>query len=119
MADAKKALSGRQDLGRVVLVLMKLAGWLTLIVAVGIVGLAKPETNTIADRIYQTASKREWNTELLRHIVPVLIAGIGCTSIGMALYFIEFRSRKYALPVSLIVTGSLCLAGLLAYLLSR
>ena len=118
MTDARKGKTGRQDLGQVWLALMKLAGWLLLIVAVCILGLAKPETNTIADRIYQTASKREWNMELVRYIAPVLAAGIGCTWIGLIVYFLGFRSRKYALPVSLIVTGLLSAAGLVAYLLS-
>ena len=98
------------------LLLLKFVGWLLLIAAGCILGLAKPQTTTIADTIYQTVPRQEWNMDLIRHIGPVLVAAIGCTPIGLLIYALGIRRKNYGLPVSLIVTGLLGAAGLVAYL---
>jgi hypothetical protein len=116
MAQTSTGKARNQDFGRISLASLKLAGWLLLIVAGCLLGLAKPETSTIADRIYLTARQREWNTDLLQPIGPILVAGIGCTALGLVVYCLGIRNRKYALPVSLIVTGLISVAGLIAYL---
>jgi hypothetical protein len=80
-------------------------------------GLAKPPPSTIADRIYQTVPRQEWNMDLIRNIGPVLVAAIACTPIGLFIYALGIPRKKYGLPVSLILTGLLGVAGLVAYLL--
>jgi hypothetical protein len=116
MADAKKGKAGDQDLGHVLLLLIKFAGWLLLIAAGCLLGLAKPPSSTIADRIYQTVPRQEWNMDLIRHIGPALAAAIACTPIGLVIYSLGIRRRKYDVPVSLILTGLLAVAGLVAFL---
>ncbi len=116
MADAKKGKAGNQDLGHVLLLLLQFAGWLLLIAAGCLIGLAKPESTTIADRIYQVVPRHEWNMDLIRHIGAVLVAAIGCTPIGLVIYSLGMRRKKYGFPVSLILTGLLAVAGLVAYL---
>lgn len=116
MADEKKGKAGDQDLGYVLLLLLKLAGWLLLIAAGCLLVLARPPSTTIADRIYQTVPRQEWNTDLIRHIGPVLVAAIACTPIGLVIYSLGILRRKYAFPVSLILSGLLAVAGLIAFL---
>jgi hypothetical protein len=116
MADAKKAKAGDRHPGHVVLLLLKLAGWLLLITAGCIFGLAKPPSTTIADRIYQIVPRQEWNMDLIRHIGPVLVAAIACTPIGLVIYSLGIRRKEYGFPVSLILTGLMAVAGLVAFL---
>jgi hypothetical protein len=54
--------------------------------------------------------------DLIRHIGPVLVAAIACTPIGLVIYSLGIPHRKYALPVSLILSGLLAVAGLVAFL---
>ena len=116
MADEKKGKAGDEDLGYVLLLLLKFAGWLLLIAAGSLIVLARPPSATIADRIYQTVPRQEWNTDLIRHIGPVLVAAIACTPIGLVIYSLGIQQRKYALPVSLLISGLLAVAGLVAFL---
>ena len=116
MADEKKGKAGDQDLGYVLLLLLKFAGWLLLIAAGCILVLARPPSTTIADRIYQTVPRQEWDTDLIRNIGPVLVASIACTPIGLVIYSLGIQRRKYDLPVSLILSGLLAVAGLVAFL---
>ena len=116
MADEKKGKAGDQDLGYVLLLLLKFAGWFLLIAAGSMLVLARPPSTTIADRIYQTVPRQEWNTDLIRHIGPLLVASIACTPISLVIYSLGIQRRKYALPVSLILSGLLAVAGLVAFL---
>lgn len=116
MADTKKGMAGDQDLGHGLLLLLKFAGWLLLIAAGCILGLARPPMSTIADRIYQIVPRQEWNMELIRHIGPVLVAAIACTPMGLVIYSLGIRRKKYGFPVSLILTGLLAVAGLVVFL---
>ena len=116
MADSKKGKAGDKDLGLVVLLLLKFAGWFLLIAAACMLGLARPPSSTIADKIYQTVPPKEWNMDLIRHMGPVLVAAIACTPMGLLIYYRGIRERKYGLPVSLIMTGLLGVAGLVAFL---
>ena len=116
MADAKKGKAGDEGLGHVLLLLLKFAGWLLLIAAGCLVVLARPPSSTIADKIYQTVPRQEWNMDLIRHIGPVLVAAIACTPIGLVIYSLGIRLKKYGFPVSLILTGLLAIAGLVAFL---
>ena len=116
MADAKKGKAGDEGLGHVLLLLLKFAGWLLLIAAGCLVVLARPPSSTIADKIYQTVPRQEWNMDLIRHIGPVLVAAIACTPIGLVIYSLGIRSRKYGFPVSLILTGLLAVAALVAFI---
>jgi len=116
MADAKNGKAVNHDLGHVLLVMLKLAGWLLLIVGGCFLGLAKPETSTFYDKIYQTTPRQEWNMDLVRHIGPALVAAIACTPLGFVIYLIGIPRRKYAFPLSLVLTGLFSLAGLYAYL---
>ncbi len=115
MADRKKGEPPVHDAGYALLVILKLAGWLLLFGAGCLAGMAKPEMTTFYDRIYQTTPRQEWNMELIRPIPAVLIAGIACTPLGLAVYLAGIRSRKYGFPVSLVLTGVLAAAGLIAY----
>ena len=117
MADAKKGKAGDEGLGHVLLLLLKFAGWRLLIAAGCVLVLARPPSSTIADRIYQTVPRQEWNMDLIRHIGPVLVAAIACTPIGLVIYALGIRLKKYGLPVSLILSGLLSVAGLVAFLL--
>ena len=117
MADAKNHKAGDQDIGHVLLLLLKFAGWLLLIAAGCMLVLARPPSTTIADRIYQNVPRQEWNTDLIRHIGPLLVASIACTPISLVIYSLGIQRRKYALPVSLILSGLLAVAGLVAFLL--
>ena len=116
MAEAKKAKARDKDLGPALLLLLKFAGWLLFIAAGCILGLARPPSSTIADKIYQTVPRQEWNMDLIRHIGPVLVAAIACTPIGLVIYSLGIRNRKYAFPFSLILSGLLAVAGLVAFL---
>jgi hypothetical protein len=116
MADEKKGNAGDQNLGHVLLLLLKFAGWLLFIAAGCLLVLARPPSTTIADRIYQTVPRQEWNMDLIRHIGPVLLAAIACTPIGLVIYSLGIQRRKYALPVSLILSGLLAVTGLVAFL---
>jgi hypothetical protein len=116
MVDAKKGKAGDEDLGHVLLLLLKFAGWLLLIAAGCLVVLARPPLSTIADKIYQTIPRREWNMDLIRHIGPVLVAAIACTPIGLVIYSLGIRDGKYGFPISLILSGLLSIAGLVAFL---
>lgn len=115
MADSKKRNTENQGFGYVLLVLTKFAGWVFLIVAGCLVGMARPKSSTIADKIYQTVQRQRWNMDLIEHVAPVLIAAIVCTPIGLAIYLIGLRQKRYAFPVSLIVTGLLAVAALVAF----
>ena len=115
MADRKRGEAQVYDAGYALLVILKLAGWLLVFAAGCLVGLAKPETTTFYDKIYQTTPRQEWNMELIRHIPAVLIAGIGCTPLGLVVYLTGIRGRKYGFPVSLVLTGLLAAAALVAY----
>ena len=117
MADEKKGKAGGLDLGNVLLLLLKFAGWFLLIAAGCILGLARPTATTIADRIYQTVPRQEWNMDLIRHMGPVLVAAIGCTPFGLVIYALGIRGKRHAFPVSLILTGLLAVAGLVAFLI--
>jgi hypothetical protein len=116
MAEAKKAKAGDEDVGHVLLLILKFAGWFLLIAAACMLGLARPPSSTIADKIYQTVPPQEWNMDLIRHMGPVLVAAIVCTPMGLLIYYLGIRERKYGLPVSLILTGLLGVAGLVAFL---
>ena len=116
MADVKKGKAGDEYFGHVLLLLLKFAGWLLLIAAGCLVVLARPPSSTIADKIYQTVPRQEWNMDLIRHIGPALVAAIACTPIGLIVYSLGIRGKKYGLPVSLILTGLLAVAGLVAFL---
>jgi len=80
--EAKKGKAGDEDLGHVLLLLLKFAGWLLLIAADCQIVLARPPLSTIADKIYQTVPCQDWNMDLIRHIGPVLVVAIACTPIG-------------------------------------
>lgn len=116
LAEDDRTKAGEQDLGHALLLLLKFAGWLLLIAAGCLLGLARPPSSTIADRIYQTAPRQEWNMNLIRNMGPVLIAAIACTPIGLVIYSLGARTRKHGFPVSLILTGLLGVAGLVAFL---
>jgi hypothetical protein len=116
MAEEKKAKAGDKALGHTFLLLLKFAGWLLLIAAGCMLGLARPPSSTIADRIYQTVPRQEWNMDLIRHIGPVLVAAIACTPIGLVIYSLGIRRKQYGFPVSLILTGLLAVSGLVAFL---
>jgi len=116
MADVKKGKAGDEDLGHVLLLLLKFSGWLLLFAAGSLVVLARPPSSTIADRIYQTVPRQEWNMDLIRHIGPALVAAIACTPIGLLIYSLRIRGKKHGLPISLILTGLLAVAGLVAFL---
>jgi hypothetical protein len=105
-----------KDLGHVLLILIKLTGWLLLIIAGCLLGLAKPETSTFYDRIYHNVPRQEWNIDLIRHMHPFLIGAIACTPLGFVIYLTGIRRRKYGFPFSLVITGLLSVAGLVAYL---
>ena len=47
----------------------------------------------------------------------VLIAAIACTPVGLVMYALGIRNGKHRFPVSLILTGLLGVAGLVAFLL--
>jgi hypothetical protein len=55
--------------------------------------------------------------DLIRHMGPVLVAAIACTLIGLVVYSLRMQGRKYNFPVSLILSGLLAVAGLVAFLL--
>lgn len=114
--DAKTGKAVIHNLGHVLLVILKLAGWLLLIVAGCFLGLAKPETSTFADKIYQTTPRQEWNMDLIRQMGPFLVAAIACTPLGFVIYLAGIPRRRYAFPLSLVLTGLFALAGLYAYL---
>jgi hypothetical protein len=116
MAEAKKGKAGDEDLGHVLLLLLKFAGWLLLIASGCILVLARPPATTIADRIYQTVPRQEWKMDLIRHIGPVLVAAIACTPIGLVIYSLGLRLKKYGFPVSLILSGLLAVVALVAFL---
>jgi hypothetical protein len=116
MADAKDRRTPRHDAGHVLLVILKLAGWLLLIVAGCYLGLAKPETSTFADKIYQTTPRQEWNMELVRQMGPFLVASLACTPLGFLIYLTGIPRKKYVFPLSLFLTGLFSLASLYAYL---
>ncbi len=116
MADAKRRKTGDQGPGHSWLLLTQFAGWLLIIAAACILGLARPQATTIADRIYQTVPRQGWNMGLIRHIGPVLVAAIGCTLLGLLIYALGLRRGRISFPVSLILTGLLAAAGLVAFL---
>lgn len=116
MEEAKKPQAADNGSGYVALVITKFAGWLLLIAAGCVAGLARPKSDTIADKIYQTVQPRDWNMELLAYAGPLLIAAILCTPIGLGIYLLGLGQKRYAFPVSLIVTGVLSIAGLVAFL---
>lgn len=115
MADKKRGETASSEAGYALLVILKLAGWLLLFAAGCLVGLAKPETTTFYDKIYQTTPRQEWNMELIRRVPALLTAGIACTPLGLVVYLTGIRSRKYGFPVSLVLTGLLAVAALVAY----
>ena len=115
MAGASTGKKSDHDPGRIALVALKLAGWLLLLAAACMFGLAKPEPTTFYDRVYYTKPRQEWNMDLIQHTGPFLLAGIGCTLLGLVVYLSGVRRRKYGFPVSLVVTGLLS-AALYAYL---
>jgi hypothetical protein len=53
--------------------------------------------------------------DLIERTGPFLLAGIGCSLLGLAVYLIGLFSRRYAFPVSLVLSGLLS-AALYAYL---
>jgi Na+-driven multidrug efflux pump len=116
MAGAKIGRAANHDLGHVLLVILKLAGWLLLIVAGCFLGLAKPETSTFYDKIYQTTPRQEWNMDLIRQMGPFLVASIACTPLGFIIYLTGIPRRKYVFPLSLVLTGLFSLTCLYAYL---
>lgn len=116
MAKAKKPQPVEHGLGYGLLVFTKFAGWLLVLAAGALVGLARPKSDTIADKIYQTVQRQRWNMELIEYVGPVLVAAIACTLIGLVIYLIGLRGKRYAFPVSLILTGLIGVAGLIAFL---
>jgi len=116
MEAVKNGRTLHHDLGHVLLVILKLAGWLLLIVAGCFLGLAKPETSTFYDRIYQTTPRQEWDMDLIRQMGPYLVASIACAPIGFVIYLTGISRRKYGFPLSLALSGLFSLACLYAYL---
>ena len=116
MPDTRNRKTEKRDIGQALLVVLKLAGWLLLFAAGCVVGLAKPETSTFYDRLYQTTPRQAWDMHLVRHAGPLLIAVIACTPAGFAVYLAGIARKRYAFPVSLVLTGLISIAGLIAFL---
>ena len=116
MEAVKNGRTLHHDLGHVLLVILKLAGWLLLIVAGCFLGMAKPETSTFYDRIYQTTPRQAWDMDLIRQMGPYLVASIACTPIGFFIYLVGIPRRRYGFPLSLVLSGLFSLACLYAYL---
>ena len=87
----KKCKTRQHDLGLTVLALVvfEVAARLLPIVPVCIPGLAKPETNAVADGIYQADSKRKRNVELTGTSVRRRLSRIGCASFGPVVYLLS------------------------------
>ncbi len=119
MPDTKKKKAGDQGVGHVLLAVTQVAGWVLLIVAGCLVGLARPQSTTIADKIFQTTQRQTWDMDLIGYVGPVLIAAIACTPVGLAIYLLGLRGHRYSFPVSVVLTGLLGVAGLVAFILYK
>lgn len=115
MAVPKRDQTEEKETGRVLLTVVTVGGWLFLVVAACLFGLAKPDPNTFYDRVYYKATRQAWNLDLIEPTGPILLTGIGCTLAGFGIYLAGIRHKKYRFPVSLLVTGLLS-AALYAYL---
>ena len=93
------------------------SGWLLMFVALIIIGVAKPQTETFFDRSFDVDVRAAWNENLLQNIFYIMILGFVISLIGLMINKRRARRKDDELRISLVALGIISIAGIIAYLL--
>ncbi len=94
---------------------LALAGWGALLCAFFVLVKARPQMETFFDRVYDIQLQQQWNMELARYILWLMILGLTLSLSGLVINGFRLRRRSDEWRFSLIFLGIICLSGILLY----
>ena len=97
---------------------LAIGGWLLMLAALIVLGLAKPEEVTFYDRHFNIARDTNWNYSLRSIIFYMMILGFSVSVLGLTINLKRLRRRDDEYRISLILMGFISLLGIIIYLLS-
>ena len=114
MANSSNRAREKSQFGQGLMICFNLVGWALIVVALIIIGIARPEMSTVYDDLHRYIPRKRWDMDMIKNIGPIMFSGVGLSLIGLSLHFILVKTKQIPnnYPVSLIITGVLSLVGL-------
>ncbi len=94
---------------------LAMAGWGALLCAFIVLSEARPQVETFFDRVYGIQLQQQWNMDLARYILWLMVAGLTLSLGGLVINSFRLRRRTDEWRFSLIFLGIICLTGILLY----
>ncbi|MEJ2200915.1 MAG: hypothetical protein P8X63_07865 [Desulfuromonadaceae bacterium] len=97
---------------------MAVTVWALMLIALFLVGWAKPQIATFFDRYYHLTLRSSWDMELAKYIFYCMIGGLSLSISGLVANHRRHRRRGDEYLVSLFLGALLCCCGIVLYLYS-
>lgn len=91
-------------------------GWLLMLIALLVIGTAKPEIETFFDRYYSVPLRRTWDLELTRYVFYIMLLGLFLSVFGLLANSRRISRKEDSYRDSLIIVGVISLIGIIKYL---
>ena len=90
---------------------------ISLVAALFITAMAKPQVETFFDRFYNLRLRRSWDMDLMNYIFYLLLLCLACSLGGLIINSRRRRRKEDYIRASLIVMLCISLFGLFGYLI--
>ncbi len=119
MADINRNTGGNRRYGKDslsgILKGFKAASWISMFVSVVFLGMAKPQTESVYDKLHNTTVRTTWDQPALDRLLFCLMFTMCVSTAGLLLSVIRSRRGSERYPVSLILPALISFNALLAY----
>jgi len=90
--------------------------WLLFITALIFVETARPEVETFFDRQFNISIRDHWDENALLYVFIILVLNFAVCTMGFIFNLARHRRKTYRFNKSILIIGTLSLAGILWYL---
>ncbi len=90
--------------------------WLLMLIALLVIGTAKPEIETFFGRYYNIPLRRTWDLELTRYVFYIMILGMFLSVFGLIVNSKRIRRKEDSYRDSLVIVGIISFIGIIKYL---
>lgn len=94
-----------RDILSVILTCLRVATWIALFVSLIFFGLAKPQTRSVYDTLYNTSVRTTWDQTMISRIIVSLYASFCISIAGLLLSLVRGRRKNERYPVSLVLAA--------------
>jgi hypothetical protein len=94
---------------------LAVSGWILLVIALFLLGYAKPQVETFFDRYYELRLESSWNMTLASYMYYLLIIGQFSSVAGLVINVTRHRRYNDEYRYSLILMAIVCAVGIILY----